>query len=86
MVNGNCKEWDCIVLFFGIFFFSSIGKFFSFILYNYVDDFWLFCNEIFVYVFKGIIFEIDFKFMIGRVEVVFLGLSFFVGDIKVVVN
>lgn len=86
MINGDSKEWDCTALFFGILFSSSIGKSLSPTIYSHVDDLRVFRNEIFAHVSKGTISETDFKTLIRRVEVAFLGLSLPVGDIKAISN
>lgn len=86
MINGDSKEWDCTALFFGILFSSSIGISLSPTIYSHVDDLRVFRNEIFAHVSKGTISETDFKTLIRRVEVAFLGLSLPVGDIKAISN
>lgn len=86
MMNGNSKEWDCTALFFGILFSCSIGKFLSAVIHSHVDDLRVFRNEIFAHVSKGTISDTDFKTLIGRVEVAFLGLSLPVDDIKAIAN
>ena len=86
MKNGNSKEWDCTALFFAILFSSSIGKSLSATVYSHVDDLRAFRNEIFAHVSKGTISDTDFKALIGRVEVAFVGLSLPVGDVKAIAN